>query len=610
MMEKKIAVAAVLLVLLSSLAAAVPFVSVADAQAGDYATFRTVIDTDNYANYQWLEKSLSIGVSKWGEIIDANTWTGLEYGMRDAFANDRVEPIQYQCGWYLRLQYRSYTFGDRDMWAFAIFSDTHDYGGDWINVTGRLMAPWGGRKTSGMAWSEPIQILHDGPRRAVVLLTTHVYDVPLPGESYPVADVRTLVIINKVSKYVMIIDDVILKVPKTELGNRMVNVTFNRQSKWHLGPWPNLQSDVLFWGVTGVYDGNWHTHPGLFPAAPPLYTYYVAQLIGGDYVGFAAFWPPCTEYAANGIDYWGTALPDGTAWPSCPPTIPLVVGQWRVQLGYPGNQLQFRSVTVYGITDRHNARNTTPAILDDEVKYQLDLIFNPWDIRDATIAGGVTYNHIVGRDAAPSDSTGMISAANYLTGQGNNIVFGVSDMDTGSHAFRRYGATNDRQSYYYDWPDDKRAAMMERDPVTGNALVGVAALMAGGPYANLASEYFNDFLPVFAIGDWMAWREILCPGCWSIRRYVSTDDIGYAIIATCTDMNGTNALAIWGWTADDTYAACMALGTTVDPTTLPPGTVAVVLEIDRRTTPATVTIIECLAQFTEHSTAVGIHVSS
>jgi len=590
-------------------------------RAQDSVTFRSVLDTDNYLNYPWLEKSFSVGISKYGEIIDESTMTGLEYGLRDAFANERIDPIEYQNGWHLAIRYHSTVGGgDRYVWATAIFSDLRSYGGGWKNSTAGLSsAPYGGRKTNGAAWSEPIEVIHDGPRRAVVRMKTHIMDEYLTGRFNPVADLTTLVIINKVNKYIMIIDDIVLTVPKTIMRpGEPADIVFNRQSKWYLGPWPHQESDVYFFkNRATVYGINWHTHG---PIAGFGGFYDVAQLVGGDYVGFAAFWPQTTEYAANAhgptADYWGRELPPGTAIQTAPTTIPMVIGQWRFQLGYAGSLapydvLQFRAVTIYGIVDRHNGDNNPIApILDDEVRYILDdVIFNPsFNLNSIGTTPPVhTFNTVVGRDSAAADSTAVMATQSALISVGHNSGIGLLDMssDGSPWACRRYGTTNDRNSYYYNWPTDKRSGFMTTDPLTGTTIVGQPMIVAGGPYANLAAEYYNDFTPVFAIGDWMAWNHIFCPGCWSHHMYTSYGNTGYAIIATCTDTNMTDALVVWGWTASDTYQAGSYISTLLG--TLPAGATGVVIEINYGTSPPSISVVECLCVFTEYDTLGGIH---
>lgn len=78
--------------------------------------------------------------------------------------------------------------------------------------------------------------------------------------------------------------------------------------------------------------------------------------------------------------------------------IPFVVGEWDFDLLNPWENPQqwahFRCVTVYGLVDLHDAEDTDEGVdrtgdgratdnLDREIVFQLDEVFNPWDLQDA-----------------------------------------------------------------------------------------------------------------------------------------------------------------------------------------------------------------------------------
>jgi hypothetical protein len=79
------------------------------------------------------------------------------------------------------------------------------------------------------------------------------------------------------------------------------------------------------------------------------------------------------------------------------PDTPYVIGEWCFDLENKDHQRQFRAVTVYGLTDRHDADddNTVAAdrlplgwsgganVIDCEVQYLLDETFNPFDLYQA-----------------------------------------------------------------------------------------------------------------------------------------------------------------------------------------------------------------------------------
>ena len=79
------------------------------------------------------------------------------------------------------------------------------------------------------------------------------------------------------------------------------------------------------------------------------------------------------------------------------PATPYVIGEWAFDLTWANTTRstnQFRCATAYGVTDLHDADDADKHgvhpddaspynVLDREVKYQLDELFNPWDLNDA-----------------------------------------------------------------------------------------------------------------------------------------------------------------------------------------------------------------------------------
>jgi hypothetical protein len=76
---------------------------------------------------------------------------------------------------------------------------------------------------------------------------------------------------------------------------------------------------------------------------------------------------------------------------TCEPRTPYTMGEWIFDLSYDDEDLpthQFRCVTVYGVTHLNDGEDWDIGtdydnILDSEVLYQLDEVFNPWDLRQA-----------------------------------------------------------------------------------------------------------------------------------------------------------------------------------------------------------------------------------
>jgi hypothetical protein len=93
---------------------------------------------------------------------------------------------------------------------------------------------------------------------------------------------------------------------------------------------------------------------------------------------------------------------DNMANHTAEPDTPYVIGEWCFDLKSADKCRQFRAVTVYGLTDRHDGDdyNTVAAdrfnfatftgwsfgynAIDKEVQYYLDEVFNPWDLTTAT----------------------------------------------------------------------------------------------------------------------------------------------------------------------------------------------------------------------------------
>jgi len=455
-------------------------------QADWYKTVSGVLDNDYYALYPYNEKSLTIGFSKFGEMVDLTTGTGLNYSGKDPFANEGVNMVYWLQGWFIDIRYVHRTYGARHIWAMATFADMVSYGGDWINnATDPYGEPHGGRKCSGSAITEPIKVLYDGPRRFVALLVTHINDTTYDS-SWPVVDVMFTIIFNKVKKEVIILKDVKLKID-AKILETPVNVQFSNRGEWDLGPSPDWKSyahfyhqelrtcfganwhlsknitreyhyvDATFHGntltlpedtpKTGYYFGypvaqgseyvyvndvwmrpgtdyniNYETGTITFTQSWPentkvevyykLYKHYkneqdniialpneydLAQIISRDMdvVGFSAFWPVLSDYTVDGWDralepLYNVSEPDMLPVGTGEPDIPFVIGEWDFLLDYdvgtPNWGDQFRGVTVYGVTDRWNgedAQHDCRNVVDKEVQYQLDEIFNPWDLQQA-----------------------------------------------------------------------------------------------------------------------------------------------------------------------------------------------------------------------------------
>ncbi|MBS7621122.1 hypothetical protein KEJ32_03275, partial [Candidatus Bathyarchaeota archaeon] len=253
-----------------------------------YMTVNGVLDSDTYVLYPYASKSLKVGFSKFGELIDSNRNVGLEYaGARDPFAapagpsidESRLPKKVWINGWYIDIRYVHEDWGPRNVWAGALFADKGDYGKNWIRVDNDYTYPLhprlesdetfddkgleldgfnvipglvnGGRKTNGTAITEPIIVLYDGPRLFVAMSVTHIYDwYEETDENLHLVDVVLTIMFNKVKKQVVVIKDVkfidqakfvIADLPITTPEGeditipRALLVQFSNREEWDLG---------------------------------------------------------------------------------------------------------------------------------------------------------------------------------------------------------------------------------------------------------------------------------------------------------------------------------------------------------------------------------------
>jgi hypothetical protein len=175
--------------------------------------------------------------------------------------------------------------------------------------------------------------------------------------------------------------------------------------------------------------GGWQNTSAYGPAPTESHaddTYDVAQMISNDgkYVGFAAYWPSLSDWSidagrrginpssvsayglASGRKLWTAPILgneshdiDSYANPNDEPfTSPVTVGEWDFMLSDKARivgpiyaNIQFRGVAVYGVTDEHDGSDanflptsgSNPNVIDREVRYQLDMVFNPYDLSQA-----------------------------------------------------------------------------------------------------------------------------------------------------------------------------------------------------------------------------------
>jgi len=260
-------------------------------EADWYTTVNGVLTSDYYTLYPYASDSLDFGLSKFGEMVDGTAIpdVGLQYPgyevvgtysqtagtSRDPFANEGVPKNLWLNGWLLEVRYTHRTRRDRRLLAMAMFADMTSFGNDWLNGHALPLesAPFGGRKTTGYAETEPMQVLYDGPRRWVALCTTHIYDwqdadadevVDHPTETWAVLDVMLTFIFNKVKKEVIILKDIKIVISGKELDSPL-DVQFSNREEWDLGPSPDWASYAHFYHqlMDTCYGPDWHMAPGI-----------------------------------------------------------------------------------------------------------------------------------------------------------------------------------------------------------------------------------------------------------------------------------------------------------------------------------------------------------
>ena len=511
-----------------------------------YKLMPGVLNTDGYLNYPFeTGTNLTIGFSKFGEMIDSKDNVGLEYGDVDPFAPPGGKGVgsivkgAWVQGWLCNITYYHKVKGSwRNVWAGALFSDGTTFNnGSWIRVDftndysttyglesftdpGAFIGAYamgytnhGGRKTNGTCVTKDIQVLYNGSRRFIALMNTTVYDHfeyrTDPGvEDIPLLDVVITIIFDKVKKSVVLLKDIKTKVSskyatemKVQFSNRgevdLGTETAGYASYFHfytegISAYNNLTNGMIEWTVTPAhpppYDNaheglstvynwnyvlnqtespNWpssytgsyknYTTYGPNPNATGLFDLATAINPAAGYYWYAAFWPILSDWSIDGWnEKWRSMTPHDPHYidagaPSLwdEPDVPFYIGEWDFLL-HPrivgGKNQQFRFVTVYGVNNLHedgtlytwephdipvgggsDYHQGGGAInrIDREAAYQLNEVFNPWDLYAAvekqelrwvyksTLSSAASYITLTdGLDVAPYKSSFITSYVN------------------------------------------------------------------------------------------------------------------------------------------------------------------------------------------------------
>jgi hypothetical protein len=313
--DRKIASILVIGVLL--LSALVPMVGAVTPPVvgNEYMNDSGVLHTDTYVLYPYEEKSINIGFSKYGELIDADAGVGLEYDGVDVFANPAVPMWKWSNGWVIEIHYTEQN-KLRSVWAYALFSDNSDVsgiGGNWkqmqLSKDGSALGDQhGGRRTSGWAETDDIRLIYDGPRKAIYLLKTTIYNKDPLQTGKPLVEITTQLVFNKVKKYVMEIKDV-KRIDDNKFDGPF-QIEFSQRGEWDIGMETNNEAYAEFYN--GL-DTKYWKHPFYWPEAyvtdqsgyqPEPVTFDACQMIdkNENVVGFAAFWPNLISKWVTNVD--------------------------------------------------------------------------------------------------------------------------------------------------------------------------------------------------------------------------------------------------------------------------------------------------------------------
>jgi hypothetical protein len=174
----------------------------------------------------------------------------------------------------------------------------------------------------------------------------------------------------------------------------------------------------------------------------------------------------------------------------------------------------------------------------------------------------------VGRDSKTVDSAGaaLVSAAF----KNKQIEIGIAGQDMDALTWQnsmpwvmsKFGAGTSAA----DYKDSIGRAALKDDwctywPVASSNMIGV-----GGPFANVLAYYANDFTnaffgyPDYSGTDYS--MKLTGIPCWNrnwdglgYNVYSSNETLGYAIISTTLDINGTVLFMVYGYYGRDTYYA-------------------------------------------------------
>jgi hypothetical protein len=178
---------------------------------------------------------------------------------------------------------------------------------------------------------------------------------------------------------------------------------------------------------------------------------------------------------------------------------------------------------------------------------------------------------IVGRQAHSVDSMGSALVAAAF--KDKEIEIGNAGMDM---AYMEAGVTSPNTPYvmyqfsgtlpgtWANYKDSMGRTALVDDWCTTYPVASSDMIVLGGPLANLLALYFNDFTDgLYGINTsaepytpYAAWQgKLVGIACWNKNAYGANATMGYAMISTYLDINGTIGFIIYGLYGRDTYYA-------------------------------------------------------
>ncbi len=503
-------------------------------QTGNYHIVEGALETDSYSNYPYKKTNLEIGFSSYGEMVTPQG-RGLSYDGLELIAEPDIASSFYPVeGWLLKYSYLNHiTESIDDDLVYALYSDIE---------LGELEK---GRSQNLL--TEPIDIIYDGPRRFVAEIKVHVM-----RDYVNIIDVKQTLIFNKVYKHTLILMDIDFL--KNSYEADPLHISFSRRVGL-----PVAQEDVNF------------QHRLETPYNQPLNSaeqgyYDLATIsINPKLTAYAAYWPSVSRVNLYEIEDWNN--PSLSSLPLNVENEPaLLIAEWEGTIS-PGDSK--RLVTVYGVVDGATDGN-------DELQYQLDIVFNPWDLKDALKPNTVYDWILVGRNSGKD----LEFAKDIIADQKIDAIIGFDGVNSTLPDIPDL-ISSSSAGYY-----DELGRLHFKKESIGKPVTGSNMIVVGSLYANMGGEYFNDLADVFITSyvkddliELFSINKNLLYAPSSTREQAREPSAGTALISTYRDLNGTVGLSVWGWYATDTLYATLFLSQLAFEET-PDGATSVIIEFD------------------------------